>query len=655
MQATNTQLKRNLIIVVAIAVVCAAGAWMISSRKLPPNLLLISLDTTRADHLSCYKPGRKITPRIDALAAESVLFEQAISPKPLTLPAHSSMMTGKYPPCHGVHDNISFKLADSHITLAEVLKENGYHTGAVVGAFILDAKFGLAQGFDFYDDDMDARHLGMEGFPERRAEAVTKSAGEWLERNSSAPFFLFVHYYDPHHDYSPPEPYASMFADDLYSGEIAYTDHCVGVLVDVLKEKGLYENTLIVLVGDHGEGLGDHAESKHGYFVYRSTTWVPMIVKPAAKASPRRVTTNVSLVDVMPTVLSQAGLTTPEELSDARDLSPLWKRGDPPGEERYVYSESMTATVYGCSPLLAVEGLEWKYIHSAKPELYHLAADPDETINLVERESRRAGFMRYQLETVIEPCRRASHGESVLHLDPQSLARLRAMGYVGGGTVVELDLAKMAGKEDPKDFLPIFTKIESIEYHVAHQDFAKAKNLCAEVAAERPDIAYVHSVMAHIAIQEGDDEAGIGHYRRALELKDTRADWHSNLGNALQRVGRLEEATAHYLRALELALAGANQPGDPDHPTAPRASNDPLLADVHSNFGSLRLRQGNCEDALRHYEQSCQMKPAEPMMHYSRGVALRKCGRTEEAEAAFRKTLELDPNHTAANRALGLP
>jgi Flp pilus assembly protein TadD len=305
--------------------------------------------------------------------------------------------------------------------------------------------------------------------------------------------------------------------------------------------------------------------------------------------------------------------------------------------------------------LFAVETLEWKYIYTARPELYHTDGDWGETSNLIESESKRAMFMKSQLTSILDRCKRALAADAAVYLDAQSLARLRAMGYFGSGVLVDFDLTKAADKEDPKDFLPIFTKIEGVEYQVNHQNFAEAKRLCDEVLAVRPDIAYIHSVLAHISIKEGDDEAGIEHYQRALELKGARADWHSNLGNALQRAGRLEEAAAHYQQALAQALAGASQPGDPDHPAAPRASNDPLLADVHLNFGSLRLRQGNCEEALRHYEQSCQLKPAEPMLHYSRGVGLRKCGRTEEAEAAFRKTLELDPNHTPAKRALGLP
>lgn len=261
--------------VAALALVLAAGAWLLRGSPVPAagvrQIILISIDTCRADYLGCYGYQSETTPNIDAVAAEGILFENAISPVPVTLPAHSSMLTGTDPPYHGVHDNSAHLVDDSNVALAETLKNVGFTTGAAVSAFVLDAQFGLGQGFDTYHDDFETPRVGNT-VVQRRAGETTRVALEWLEENKNEEFFLFLHYYDPHHKYQPPEPFASQFASNPYAGEIAYTDHCIGQVIQKLKDLKLYASTLLIITADHGEMLGEHGEARLNRTILRLTT-----------------------------------------------------------------------------------------------------------------------------------------------------------------------------------------------------------------------------------------------------------------------------------------------------------------------------------------------------------------------------------------------
>ncbi len=272
---------RHPLLVLALVVVIGLGWFLLKSSFFPKeirNVVLISIDTCRADYLSCYGYSRKTTPNIDAVAAEAVLFNHAVAPVPLTLPSHGSMLTGTIPPYHGVHHNIDYRLDESNVTLAEILKQNGFTTGAVISSFVLNAQFGFAQGFDTYNDHFVQPMSSFYG-NERRADEASRVAEQWLAEHQDEPFFLFLHYYDPHDAYRPPEPFAATFKDNLYAGEIAYVDHCINQVIEKLKKLGLYDSTLIIITSDHGEGLDEHFEKTHGYFNYHSTMRVPLIIK----------------------------------------------------------------------------------------------------------------------------------------------------------------------------------------------------------------------------------------------------------------------------------------------------------------------------------------------------------------------------------------
>ena len=284
---------------------------------------MITIDTLRADHLGCYGYKQIRTPNIDALAADGARFERAFTVVPVTLPSHTVMLTGTYPMMSGMHDFSANKLSPQQPTLASVLKQNGYATGAVIGAAVLDSRFGLNQGFDFYYDHFDFSRLEESNLDEmeRPGNVVADLALDWLGKNSHGKFFLWMHLYDPHFPYRPPEPYSHEYATHPYDGEIAFADEQVGRLIRFLKENGLYQNTVIVLSGDHGESLGEHGEKTHGFFIYNATMHVPLIIRLPGKSAPLSLADPVSLIDVMPTILAAVGLETPAQVQ-GRSLLP---------------------------------------------------------------------------------------------------------------------------------------------------------------------------------------------------------------------------------------------------------------------------------------------------------------------------------------------
>ncbi len=319
-------MKKSLVFYILLAVLVTAfisAGWFLIARVKSgssiDNVVLISIDTCRADYLSCYGYPRETTPNIDQLAAEGIRFENVISPVPLTLPGHSSMLTGTIPVYHSVHDNIGFRLGQEQLTLAEILRQKGFRTGAVISAFVLDSQFGMDQGFDSYNDHFEKQHKAIDR-SERLGDETSRVANEWIEQNKEDNFFLFVHYYDPHYQYVPPEPFASKFGDSPYAGEIAFTDHCIGQVLDKLKELGLYDSTLMIITSDHGETLGEYGEQTHSYYIYQSAIKVPLIFRLPNMSSGKTVKDLVGLVDIVPTVCNLLDIEVPGQVQ-GKDLS----------------------------------------------------------------------------------------------------------------------------------------------------------------------------------------------------------------------------------------------------------------------------------------------------------------------------------------------
>jgi len=629
-----------LAVVGAVWFFCSPGA---SPREIR-HVILISIDTCRADYLSCYGYPRKITPNIDVIAKEGIVFENALTPMPLTLPAHSSMLTGTYPLYHGVHDNLDHVLAESNVTIAEILREQGYITGAIVSTFILDSQFGVGQGFDSYNDRF-VQPVGPSEDKERRGGEASRFACSYLTEHRDEPFFLFLHYFDPHTDYNPPEPFASAYADDLYAGEIAYSDYCIGQVINKLKELDLYDSTLIIIVGDHGESLGEHGEAEHGYYVYQCTARVPFIIRPPGHRRPKRIDNIVSLVDVVPTILGYVGVDVPAHVQ-GKDLSG-YSGGKPESEERrYIYCESFTATKYGCNPLLGLVSERWKYIDTTRPELYDLVNDPHEEKNLVEGEAERARFMRDELRELVAKLVSNVGSDSRVELDEKSRRLFESLGYVGTAAVntgVEIDRSK----PDPKDLIGFHEHKTKIGYLIYHKRFDEAKAVCEKMLQEWPHMPDTHLELGRVCFKKGEFAESIVHNSRYLALisqpdvqhpespafdpKKPASIAHKNLGGAYHKLGLLDKAVEQYTAALHIK---------PDRP------------DVHNNLGVVYFELGEFDKAIKHWREVLRLEADWLQVYDNLAIVLYKQGKIDEAIAHWTEALRLKPDWTEVRNKL---
>src|SRR5437667_7516772 len=375
------------LIIYLTGLACAAATAPAHSAKAKPNVILITIDTVRADHVGCSGAKGLQTPTLDSLARDGIVFERAISQVPLTWPSHTVILTGTYPFQNGVQDFTGTPLDPTFRSVAQAFKDHGYRTGAVVSAFVLDRSWGLARGFDFYDDAFSPEQFKNRdiGLVERRARESVTRALSWLQKNPQRPFFFWLHLYDPHSPYDPPAPYREEFRDRLYDGEIAYADHELGRLITWLKHAHVYNRTSIVVLSDHGESLGEHGEHEHGFFAYNSTVHIPLIVKPAAGIGFKqgRVTRPVETTSIAPTLLKLAGIKdVPLEKQFASNN--LFTNSD---NDSAAYSETFYAfSSFGWSPLHALETSRYHYIDAPNPELYDLRSDPTESNNIDEQQ-----------------------------------------------------------------------------------------------------------------------------------------------------------------------------------------------------------------------------------------------------------------------------
>ena len=386
-------------------------------------VVIVSIDTLRADHLPAYGYARVETPALDALRRDSILFESAYSHVPLTLPSHVALLTGLLPPQNGVRDNVGYFLASDHATLAELLRKAGYGTGAAVSAVVLAKTSGVGRGFDFYEDSVEATAPGQSLGAIQRSGTETEALAErWIEENGASPFFFLLHLYEPHTPYAPPEPYASRYRDRPYDGEIAAADAVVGRFVSFLKERGLYERAVVIFLSDHGEGLGDHGEEEHGLLLYREDLRVPVFLKlPGNRRAGEKVARPVGLIDVLPTVAALVGVQPPAGLPGTSLLSSA-----APGAARSIYSETLFPRYhFGFSDLAALTTDRYAYIRAPRPELYDIVADPAQKRDLAAGMPQPFRALRAELERMNRP--RQAPGTS----DPEQVRKLAALGYIG--------------------------------------------------------------------------------------------------------------------------------------------------------------------------------------------------------------------------------
>jgi arylsulfatase A-like enzyme/cytochrome c-type biogenesis protein CcmH/NrfG len=421
------------------------------------NVLLVTLDTTRADRIGCYGNANIQTPALDRLARAGVLFSAASATAPSTLPAHASVLTGLYPAHHGAQVNGLYRLSRSHPTLASVLAEQGYATGAMISAFVLDASFGLDHGFDVYDDDLSgAPEVALYRYKERKADQTTDQAMAWLESAGAKPFFLWVHYFDPHLPHEPPPQYTAECHGNPYDGEIAFVDAQFGRLLSALDTRGLTDRTLIVVVGDHGESLGQHDEFTHGLLTYESTQRVPLLMACGTRLGGGvHISRRVSQVDLMPTVLALLGLPAPTP-TDGIDLTTAIP------ESRPIYAETLHGLLmYGWAALLAVYEGPLKYIHGPHPELFDLSADPNEHTNLLPSRPQDAERLRQRLVELFGPDLAMTEVDAPTETRSMAdLAKLRALGYVGAAA----NIPAPALRPDPRQMMLPMNLVDQIVF-----------------------------------------------------------------------------------------------------------------------------------------------------------------------------------------------
>jgi arylsulfatase A-like enzyme len=544
--------KNNSLVIILVSLLAGTCVWLIVQKRssVPPirHVVLISLDTCRADHLSCYGYAKPTTPHIDALAVQGHLFKHAMSPIPVTLPAHTSMLTGTIPPHHGKHENKDAYFDPSHVTLAALLKTQGYRTGAFVGAQVLNGRFGLDRGFDTYHDQF-ARQ-GQSGPSERRAEAVNRAAFAWLEKQKEDPVFLFLHYYDPHDTYDPPEPFATDFKASPYAGEIAYTDHCISQVVDKLKSLNMYESSLIIVTGDHGEMLGEHGETTHMYFIYQSAIKVPLIFKLPGSRAAHRIDDLASIIDIVPTVCDLVGIDAPAGIQ-GKTLAPYFGDVPPQSEDRYLYCESLHPTKYEANSLLGLVSSRWKYIQTTRPELYDLQKDPGEQRNLIDTQPQQARSLQDHLALILEQTVRQGKSREDAPLDPDLLKHLRSLGYVAGSGVKK-DFSFDQSKEDPKDLIGFHIEYRKVMHLIEQNKLTDARSLGERLLKQHTDIPRLYESLSGIALNQKDYANAIVYGEKAVALKPGRMEVHYNLGMAYSQSQQNEAAAKQFEQVLEL-------------------------------------------------------------------------------------------------------
>lgn len=647
-----------------------ADRWAQLARRAsgePLHVVLITIDTLRADRLGCYGAEHATTPEIDALAAEGVRFANAATTVPFTLPAHSSLMTGTYPPFHGVRENVGYQLDSGLPTLAEELAAGGFSTGGFVSAFVLDSRWGIGRGFEEYFDDFDPEESasGNLGAVQRDGAETVAAAVAWLDEPRQGPFFLWLHLFEPHDPYTPPEPHLSRHAGRPYDGEVAYADALVGRLRRALEQRGLLERSLVVLTGDHGEGLGQHREGFHGFFVYDSTVHVPLVVR-GPFADGRVIDAPVSHVDLLPTLLELAGLRVPTEVQ-GRSLLPLL-RGEAESEERMVYSESMYPLVhYGWAPLRSLRTRDHKLIAAPRPELYDLAADAGESDNVVQHHRRLYAELGGELDALVERLGRGGRQEAApAALDEETLAQLQALGYLAGRGGVAIADEDAAERADPKDRIDLHQLVMLAQSELGRNDLDAARGRLTEALARDPSMVDAHQMLGSIAMQQERPEDATGHFQAALEVRSDHAASLFGLAAAYRRLGRLPEALVGFEQLLRLdpgdvkAVAGVaellqllgRRPEAIAALEAAVAVADPPAL-LLNQLGELRTLDGAGAAAIELFERALEAKPELVVARFNLAVLYEESGRDGRAIELYERVLEQAPRHFQAQFNLG--
>ena len=616
------------------------------------NVLIITLDTTRADRLGCYGYARARTPNLDKLAREGVQFTHAYSPVPLTLPAHCSIFTGAYPPSHLVRNNGTYFLLPEAETLAEILKSKGYATAAFVASFILDSRFGLDQGFAVYDDDLGNGGRIKTLASERRAAEVYDCFSRWFAARPANPFLVWVHFFDPHLPYDPPEPFKSDSALLPYDGEIANVDVHVGKILDLLSAEGIIDRTLIIAAGDHGEGFGEHGETGHGVFCYGEAVNVPLILR-----APRRLPSDsvsrapVNLVDIVPTVLEFLKSPISSDVQGIplqRQLKKPMRSGRPLFMESVFLSESL-----GCAPVKGVIDRGFKYLRLPRPELYDLTADPEERINLVVDQAVVARTLRQRLERFEQTAGRRD-ASAHRRMSAEEKARLESLGYLAG----ESAPAAEAGLADPKDIIRAWTLFQSGERLLEAGQTSAAEEKFQAAVQENRRTVNAYSSLADIYGRRGDVAAlekilaeGIAANPRNGTLRLRQLFYLFQLGRTeavLERLAETEPLVPYWQREQFYNLAGIAC-GRAGRYTLAAAylekvlAIEPADAAAAKNLGYALFMQGRYAEALTYQQLAEKGLPQDSQLAAETAATLAKQRDYAAAGRYYEKALRLQP------------
>jgi arylsulfatase A-like enzyme/Tfp pilus assembly protein PilF len=608
-----------------------------SSDASSPNIILITVDTLRPDHLGCYGYGAARTANIDRLAMEGVRVEHAIAPTPLTLPSHTSILTGLDPPAHGVRDNGTYRVPEAVETLAERLKSEGYQTQAFVSAEVLHSRYNLDQGFDGYDDEL-WTEAGASDFMyrERAGHHTMDRAVEWLTRRASestkdAPFFVWLHLFDPHVPYDPPEADARL-SPTPYDGEIASVDRQIGRLLAALEQQEVLDETILAFTSDHGESLGEHQEATHAIFIYESTVHVPLIFRYPRKLPAHRIYAGAARsADIMPTLLALAGKRS--NPTQGRDLSRALA-GASPAQSVAQYSESFHPKLaFGMAPLQGVRLDEWTYIRAPRPELYNREADPMELRNLLEVAisddvKAQAAKLESLLTKSVEDGGRFGLVSEARPLDPQTLEMLQALGYMGDSQTQE-DLGGM----DPKDGVQIFEKVEKAIVLSQQGDWASAAPLLASVLEQLPGHVHARNVLAMCEVRMGNLQAAREHFLKSLAQKPQQGQVLLELGRLDFAEGQYQSARRRFSETLELL---------PD-------SVEALIL-----MGYLESVEGHTAKAAEWYERAIAADPSRPDTYLHQGDVEFQNRRFKQAQGWYEKAIGVSPRNFSASFQAGL-
>ena len=573
---------------IASCFLLAAGVWGAA-----PNLVLVTIDTLRADRLGCYGYRAGETPNLDQLAKRGAVFENAVTHTPLTAPSHASIFTGLYPTAHQVRDTGGFVLGAAHATLAQILQQRGWDTAAFIGASVLKRQFGFSRGFAVYDDEMPPPdpHRVSGDYAERRAAVVVDRASKWLDARSAKPFFLWVHLFDPHSPYDPPAPFKEKFRSRLYDGEVAYTDQQVGRLLAAVARRPGAANTLVAVLSDHGESLSDHGEYSHGVFLYDATVRIAFLLAGPGVPAGARVKQQARAIDVLPTLLALTNVPVPQSAQGSNLAPALQGKPEP---ETFAYLETLYPKInLGWAELRGVRTSRWKYIRAPQPELYDLARDPAEKTNVIGAHPAEVK----QLEANLNSVTRGTEKVQTTLVDQRTLAQLKSLGYLGGSSGHEYTLTGRG--LDPKQRLDVLKSL-----YLAVSPDAKTP------AAQRAPML-----------------------RRALDADPGNPTLYYHLGEEYTRSGHAAEAMKLYQDAIRQGLRNAW---------------------LFSRLGYLYLKQGNKDEAIVAYERAAQLNPSDSESLSDLGMAYLETGKPQDAERIFKWCIATDDKFALAYNGLGL-